>query len=212
MPFATTKHLNLRAYRESDKDNFIAQSNDQRVMRLANPGYVVPKSVSTWKELDESWISKTLVFIIIEVKKEYAGMRKWEEGEVKVQDAEKKQEDWDKELFAGHAALDAGMKKNRGAMLGIALTVPWFGNGFATEVTEWLVQHGFEQLNLHRITLGYTATNAPARRVYDKCGFIQEGVTKKSVWVDGRWVDEVLMAIMEEEYWERKKRLAAQKN
>lgn len=211
MIFATTKHLNLRAIRDSDKDSFFAQENDQRVMGTGSPDYVVPKSPNLWKEIVDG-ISKCLVFVIIEVKKEYAGMRKWDEDEARKADAEKTQEDWDRELFAGHAGLGLGMAKNRGGDLGISLTAQWFGNGFGTEVTEWIVQHGFEQLNLHRISLEYSAHNLAARKVYDKCGFIEEGIIKKSIWTDGRWIDEVVMAIMDEEYWERKKRLAGQKN
>jgi len=208
MPFATTEHLNLRAYRETDKDYFLAQSNDQRIMRLGFPGYVVPKASSSWKDLEEGFLSKALLLVVVEVKKEYTGMRKWDEDEVKKEDAEKKQEDWDRELFAGHAALHMRMPKNRDAMFGIALTSPWLGNGFGTEVTEWFVQYGFEQLGLHRITLGTYAHNLAARRVYEKCGFVYEGATRKAWWTDGGWVDEVLMGILDEEYWERKKTLA----
>jgi len=155
----------------------------------------------------EKYIADDLVFLIIEVKKEYRNLRRWDEAEVRVEDGEKKEEDWDREMFVGHAAMWMKTAKNRDSMMAIGLTPQWFGNGFATEVIDWMVQHGFEQLNLHRISLSYLSHNPAARRVYEKCGFVQEAVQKKAIWSDGRWVDDVMMGIVDEEYWERKKRL-----
>ncbi|KZO94634.1 acyl-CoA N-acyltransferase [Calocera viscosa TUFC12733] len=208
MAFATTKHLNLRGYRESDKDYFMEQENDQRVMLTGYPGYVVPNGPNGWKDLQENFLSKELLVIVAEVKREYAGLRKWDEGEVRKEGEEKKPEDWDRELFAGYSALGIGMPKNRDAHFGIAINAQWWGNGFATEITEWMVQHAFEQLNVHRISLGYTGVNLAAKRVYEKCGFPHEGAKRKAFWLNGEWVDAVSMGILDEEYWERKKQLA----
>ncbi|KZO94635.1 acyl-CoA N-acyltransferase [Calocera viscosa TUFC12733] len=208
MAFATTKHLKLRACRESDKDSYLAQENDQRVTRTASPVFVVPKGDSSWKEVQEKFFSTSLLVVIVEVKREYAGLRKWDEGEIRKEGDEKKQEDWDKELYAGYAALNFKMPKNRDARFGVTLIPQWWGNGFATEITEWILQHGFEQLNLHRISLGVFEGNAAAKRVYDKCGFVQEGLTRKAFWINGRWIDEILMGILDEDYWARKNRLA----
>ncbi|KZT52013.1 acyl-CoA N-acyltransferase [Calocera cornea HHB12733] len=207
MAFATTKHLKLRAYRESDKEPFLALINDQRQMLASDPGFTVPKGEGKVKEITDVF-STFLLNVFIEVKKEYAGLRKWDPWEVKKADPEKTQEDWDKELFAGFSSLTFKMPKNRDAELGISLHAPWYGNGFATEVTEWMVQHGFEQLNLHRISLGVFEGNAAARRLYDKCGFVQEGLIRQAFWIDGRWIDEILMGIVDEDYWARQKKLA----
>ncbi|KZT52019.1 acyl-CoA N-acyltransferase [Calocera cornea HHB12733] len=135
-------------------------------------------------------------------------MRKWDEWEVKKEDAEKKQEDWDRELFAGYSTVHLKNPKTRDGLFGIAIATAWWRNGFATELTQWVVQHCFEQLALHRISLGYFAFNPAAKRVYEKCGFVHEGVTRQAYWVDGGWIDEGNMGILEEEYWARKKQLA----
>ncbi|EJU01269.1 acyl-CoA N-acyltransferase [Dacryopinax primogenitus] len=156
--------------------------------------------------MEDSFLSKALLVVVIEVKREYAGLRKWDEDEEKRKDEEKTPQDWARELYAGYAALSPKHPKNRDAEVGITLVVPWWGNGFATEVTEWVLQHAFEQLALHRVSLGYFG-NPAARRVYDKCGFVQEGVNRKAFWVDGHWVDEVTMGIIDEEYWAKKRAL-----
>ncbi|KZT52015.1 acyl-CoA N-acyltransferase [Calocera cornea HHB12733] len=207
MAFATTKHLKLRAYRESDKDIFLALINDQRTTRTSNPGFAVPKGEKTWKEMEEKSLSTALIVVFVEVKREYASLRKWDEWEVRKADTEKTQEDWDRELFAGYSSVHLKHPKVRDGRFGIVIAPPWWGNGFATEVTEWVVQHCFEQLNLHRLSLGYLANNAAAKRVYEKCGFVHEGVTRQAWWLDGGWVDQGDMGILEDEYSARKKQL-----
>ncbi|KZO94639.1 acyl-CoA N-acyltransferase [Calocera viscosa TUFC12733] len=201
MSFATTKHLNLRAVRESDKDSFLALGNDLRVVLTTNPGYVVPR---TWT-MDKQIVSAALLAVVYEVKKEYAGLRRWDEGEERKDEEDKTQEDWDRELFAGRCWLHVRQTKNRDASFGISVIPQWWGHGFATEVTEWVTQHAFEQLGLHRISLGFFADNLRAQRVYEKCGFVREGLMRKAFWRDGHWIDEVVMGIVDEDYWQRKK-------
>ncbi|KZT60057.1 acyl-CoA N-acyltransferase [Calocera cornea HHB12733] len=208
MAFATTKHLKLRALRNSDHDHFLTQLNDQRVRRTAFPGYIVPQGDKGVKEEIEQFFGTALLMVVVEVRWDYAGLRKWDEGEEKKEGEAKKQADWDRELFAGFAALHLPFPKTREANFSISILAQWWGNGFATEVTDWVVQHAFEQLNLHRISLGYFASNAAARRVYEKCGFVHEGLKRKTFWLDGGWVDEGVMGILDEDYWETKKQLA----
>ncbi|WP_328914935.1 MULTISPECIES: GNAT family N-acetyltransferase [unclassified Streptomyces] len=45
-----------------------------------------------------------------------------------------------------------------------------------------------------RMTLRVLGHNAPARRLYESCGFAVEGVCEEEFWIDGSYVDDVLMA------------------
>ena len=53
---------------------------------------------------------------------------------------------------------------------------------------------------LDRATVGYTALGSPtpgndsARALYASAGFVVEGVLRDESWLDGRSVDDVLMA------------------
>ncbi|TFY73946.1 hypothetical protein EWM64_g10066 [Hericium alpestre] len=82
-----------------------------------------------------------------------------------------------------------------------------WGNGYGTEVMRWLVERGFEGLGLHRLALGVFETNERAVAVYKKVGFVQEGRNRKAVWIEGRWWDVILMAILEDEYWMMKQKI-----
>ncbi|GGL70431.1 acetyltransferase [Streptomyces fumigatiscleroticus] len=74
------------------------------------------------------------------------------------------------------------------------------GRGLGTEATRLIVGHGFERLGLHRIALELYGHNHRARRVYEKVGFVVEGVRREAALRDGRWVDEVLMAVLDREW------------
>lgn len=74
------------------------------------------------------------------------------------------------------------------------------GRGIGTEATRLIVGHGFEQLGLHRIALELYSHNHRARRVYEKVGFVEEGVRRQTQLRDGEWADETLMAILAHEW------------
>ncbi|MEV7685745.1 GNAT family protein [Streptomyces bungoensis] len=75
------------------------------------------------------------------------------------------------------------------------------GRGVGTEATRLIVAHGFGELGLHRIELSAYAHNHRALRVYEKAGFVVEGVRREVRRRDGAWTDEVIMAILDRE-WE----------
>ncbi|MFJ5263757.1 GNAT family N-acetyltransferase [Streptomyces sp. NPDC088387] len=74
------------------------------------------------------------------------------------------------------------------------------GRGLGTEATRLIVGHGFEELGLHRISLEVYGDNPRARRVYEKVGFVVEGVRREASLRDGVWVDEVLMGVLDREW------------
>jgi RimJ/RimL family protein N-acetyltransferase len=70
------------------------------------------------------------------------------------------------------------------------------GRGFGTEAVRLLVQFGFRELELHRIYLHVFATNTTAQRTYEKVGFVREGLLRDAAFVDGKYVDTVIMSIL----------------
>lgn len=74
------------------------------------------------------------------------------------------------------------------------------GRGIGTEATRLIVGHGFEAVGLHRVQLDAYAYNHRALRVYEKVGFVREGVRREVEQRGGVWVDEVLMAVLDHEW------------
>ena len=109
------------------------------------------------------------------------------------------------EWVTGRTAQPCGLfhtasPENRCAELGIALVKPGVaGRGYGTDATRTLCRFGFDEMNLHRIELLVFAQNTAARRVYEKVGFAVEAVARQAHWGDGRWYDDVHMALLEGE-------------
>lgn len=74
------------------------------------------------------------------------------------------------------------------------------GKGYGTEAMRLMVNHGFEHMDLHRISLGVYALNPRAIRVYKKIGFVQEGIFRDALYWDGEYIDEIRMSILKHEW------------
>ncbi|MET8905231.1 GNAT family N-acetyltransferase [Streptomyces sp. NPDC048232] len=74
------------------------------------------------------------------------------------------------------------------------------GRGLGSEATRLIVGHAFERVGLHRVQLEVYAHNPRARRVYEKAGFVVEGIRREAALRDGVWVDDVLMAVLDHEW------------
>ena len=74
------------------------------------------------------------------------------------------------------------------------------GGGVGTEATRQMLGHAFGDLNLHRVFLSVLAHNAAAIRVYEKTGFIREGVARESAYKRGKYEDMIQMGILAREF------------
>jgi len=74
------------------------------------------------------------------------------------------------------------------------------GRGFGREAVDLLLRHGFDDLNLHRVHLEVFATNARALSTYERCGFRHEGRLRDAAFLNGGWVDIVIMGILRDEF------------
>jgi RimJ/RimL family protein N-acetyltransferase len=72
-----------------------------------------------------------------------------------------------------------------------------WGGGIGTAAVTELLRLGFGELGLHRIHLHVFATNERARRLYRRAGFQEEGTLREAAFVEGEWMDIVVMAVLE---------------
>jgi len=102
----------------------------------------------------------------------------------------------------GEVVLNEWDADNESCNFRISLVSGAFGRGLGTDATRLIVGHGFEELGLHRISLEVYAFNPRARRVYEKVGFVPEGVLRDALLWDGEWVDATVMSVLGPE-WSR---------
>ena len=87
------------------------------------------------------------------------------------------------------------------ADLGYELDPRYWENGYATEAARALLAFGFQELGLHRIWAQCIAENVASAHVLEKIGMQQEGHLRQNEWMQGRWWDTLLYAILETEYY-----------
>jgi diamine N-acetyltransferase len=70
------------------------------------------------------------------------------------------------------------------------------GRGYGKEATALALSFCWNHLNLNRVQLIVFGHNARAVRVYAAAGFEQEGLLRRAAFVNGAWVDLVVMAAL----------------
>lgn len=103
----------------------------------------------------------------------------------------------DSEDLVGHVALWGASPQTRCATLGIILGPEHTARGLGTDALRVLVRYGFTEMGLHRIQLGVFGFNSRAIAAYRKVGFREEGRRREAIFHDGRFHDEVLMGLLE---------------
>lgn len=74
------------------------------------------------------------------------------------------------------------------------------GHGIGAWATETTRDFAFESLKLHRLELDVYSFNPRAEKTYRKAGFKREGVLRDSVMDGDRYADDILMAMLEEDW------------
>lgn len=74
------------------------------------------------------------------------------------------------------------------------------GQGVGGFATKQVLEHAFEDLNLHRITLTVLESNKKAIGLYSKAGFKSEGVFKDAVYKSGAYHNMVTMALLKSDF------------
>ena len=106
----------------------------------------------------------------------------------------------------GNCAIQGINAKNRACSCGITIGEKDYHNkGFGTEAMEMLLEYGFNTLNMNRIELSVYEFNIRAYKLYQKVGFIEEGRKRQARYHNGRYHDEIIMAILRKD-WETKVR------
>ncbi len=76
---------------------------------------------------------------------------------------------------------------------GIAVRASARGQGVATALLAAAERYAIER-GARKLSLRVLSTNTPAIRLYDRVGFVREGTLAGEFLIDGRYVDDVLMA------------------
>lgn len=94
---------------------------------------------------------------------------------------------------------------NRIAGMGYLLNKEAWGHGYVVEAARTVLDHGFNEMKLHRVYLDIDPDNAASIRVAEKLGFRREGHFVQSFFRDGVYFDSVFYAVLASEWPSRRR-------
>lgn len=74
------------------------------------------------------------------------------------------------------------------------------GRGIGKQVSYWMYNYGFSQLNLHKIYLYTNDNNVAAYSIYEKAGFTLEGILREHKWKNGSFQNRRLYGLLKSEW------------
>lgn len=106
----------------------------------------------------------------------------------------------DKKEVVGVISLDNVDFEHRHGEIGYWLGKKYRGKGLMVEAGKLVLNFAFKKLKLHRVDAGVFSDNLASQKVLKKLGFKKEGVRRHWRFKFGRWRDDVMYSILENEW------------
>ncbi len=109
-------------------------------------------------------------------------------------------EDKNTHQIIGWISLEKINKQNKSGVLGYWLGKDYWGRGIMTEAVNLVINHAFKNLKLERIQASVMHPNIASMNILLKSGFKLEGILRKKVFKDKKWMDIFLFGLLKEDY------------
>jgi RimJ/RimL family protein N-acetyltransferase len=94
----------------------------------------------------------------------------------------------------------AGPENRRGELGLMVGDKSVWGKGYGTDIVRTACRFGFEEMNLNRVELWVHGSNERAIGVYERVGFVREGVARQGWYKRGEYHDLILMGLLRDEF------------
>lgn len=98
-------------------------------------------------------------------------------------------------------------KENLQVEIGCTLSKLFQNKGYATESVESVIDYLFNDLRKHRIITSIDPENTNSIKLVERVGFRKEAHFVESLFVNGKWVDDLIYAMTKRD-WNKKKELS----
>ena len=164
-PTLHTSRLLLRPFNECDANAILAIFNNPRVMRYWDgPAWTSPVQAARF------------IAVCRRMEDEGSGVRM---AVVRAEDSQ----------LIGQCAIFRWNPTYRSAETGYCLDDAVWGQGFATEALDGLLQWAFDTMDLNRVQAALDTRNPASARVLEKLGFLREGTMLEDCIVNGEVSD-----------------------
>lgn len=92
--------------------------------------------------------------------------------------------------------------ENQQVEIGCTLNKTCQGKGYATEALKRVIDYLFTDLGKHRIITSIDPQNSSSIQLVERIGFRKEAHFVKSLFLNGQWVDDIIYALIEEDWKE----------
>lgn len=99
--------------------------------------------------------------------------------------------------FSSLMDISRGIFQN--AYLGYGIFNQYWGNGFGKEMVKATTEIAFKDLQIHRLEAGIEPKNKRSISLAKAIGMRREGLSKRRLYLNGKWTDLVLYAMTAEE-------------
>lgn len=170
-----SQRLILRRFNDADLEPFLSYLNDPYVARF-----------QSW----ESYTEQQARDVIEQQKTLLPGMPgRWFTFALELKETGK---------LIGHVALK--MLEDKQAEIGFTLARAAHGKGLAHEAAACVLDYVFEKLKLHRVVAITDCENERSITLLGRLGLRLEGHFIQNIWFKGRWGDEYLYAVLQDEW------------
>ncbi len=90
-------------------------------------------------------------------------------------------------------------KDNKQVEIGFTLDKDFQNQGYATESLKCVLNFLFNDLNKHRVIASTDPANLNSIKLLERLGFRREAHFVESLYIDGRWVDDLIFAMIEKD-------------
>ncbi|MFC7214314.1 GNAT family N-acetyltransferase [Saliphagus sp. GCM10025334] len=174
--FISTDRLELRPPEESDVPFLLEGVNHPKVRRYIS-AFRTPYSEERYR--DELWdrdVDADPTLLVVPKAGEFAGDP------------------------VGSVSLSPLIERDGYANFGVWFHPKAWGNGYALEASAHLLEYGFRELRLHRVSATAMAPNDASRRLCERLGFVHEGTAREAQFADGDYVDVERYGLLEREW------------
>lgn len=171
----TGSRVRLREFREDDVDQALALVGDDRV--------------TSWLSFDSRTRDETIFMVRGIVERAQASHRREYYLAVTPGNGDE---------VIGFVRL--GFAGVRAGKLGYAIRADQWGRGYATDAAATMLDFGFSELALHRISAAIGPDNAASIQVVRRLGFQREGCLRDHVFTNGQWRDSELFSLLVQEW------------
>jgi ribosomal-protein-serine acetyltransferase len=90
--------------------------------------------------------------------------------------------------------------RSRSVELGYWLDAAMQGKGIVTAACRTMVQHAFEEHQMHKVVISCATDNPRSRAVAERLGLLQEGILRQADRLHDRYVDMVFYGLLKDEW------------